>query len=84
MANQELAHTPGVNPLVPVVGKISKIIEETPDVKTFYVVTEKGKPFTPNPGQLGMLSLVPVGEAMFSVTSQGPATWSLRLKRRAF
>jgi len=69
------------NPLLPVTGKIIKIIEETPDVKTFHVTTEQGKPFTPLPGQLGMLSLLPVGEAMFSVTSQGPEHLEFAIKK---
>jgi len=59
------------NPLLPQVGEIIEIIEETPDIKTFHVTTADGKPFTPMPGQLAMLSLLPVGEGMFSVTSQG-------------
>lgn len=69
------------NPLLPVVGKIIKIVDETPDVKTFHVTTEQGKPFTPMPGQLGMLSLLPVGEAMFSVTSQGPDHLEFAIKK---
>ncbi|KKM12307.1 hydrogenase [Clostridiales bacterium PH28_bin88] len=81
MPKNELAHAPGVNPLVPVVGKIIKIVQETPDVKTFHVTTESGKPFTPMPGQLGMLSLVPVGEAMFSITSQGPDHLEFAIKK---
>lgn len=69
------------NPLVPVVGKIIKIVDETPDVKTFHVTTDNGKPFTPMPGQLGMLSLLDVGEAMFSVTTQGPDHLEFAIKR---
>lgn len=69
------------NPLLPVVGKIIKIVEETPDVKTFHVTTENGKPFTPMPGQLGMLSLLNVGEAMFSVTAQGPDHLEFAIKK---
>lgn len=70
-----------VNPLVPMTGRIIKIVEETPDVKTFHVTTEQGKPFTPLPGQLAMLSLLDVGEAMFSITSQGPEHLELAIKR---
>ncbi|GFN24107.1 FAD/NAD(P)-binding protein [Thermanaeromonas sp. C210] len=70
-----------VNPLVPTTGRIIKIVEETPDVKTFHVTTEKGKPFTPMPGQLAMLSLFDVGEAMFSITSQGPEHLEIAIKR---
>ncbi|WP_366924763.1 FAD/NAD(P)-binding protein [Metallumcola ferriviriculae] len=55
------------HPLVPMVGEVSKIVDETPDVKTFHIYYEQGKPFTPMPGQVAMLSLLSVGEAMFSV-----------------
>ncbi len=73
--------TPVANPLVPVVGKVIKIVQETPDVKTFHVTTDQGKPFVPMPGQLGMLSIAPVGEAMFSVTSQGPDHLEFAIKK---
>lgn len=60
------------NPLVPIVCKVIKITQETPDVKTFRIQTLDGKkPFVPMPGQLGMLSLLGVGEAMFSITAHG-------------
>lgn len=60
------------NPLIPQICEVIKITEETSDVKTFRVRTLDGKkPFTPRPGQLGMVSLVGVGEAMISVTKQG-------------
>lgn len=60
------------NPLVPQVCKVISIVRETPDVKTFRVQTMDGeKPFSPIPGQLGMLSILGVGEGMFSVTAQG-------------
>ncbi len=71
-----------VSPLVPVVGKIIKIVTETPDVKTFHVSTADGqKPFSPAPGQLGMLSLLNVGEAMFSITTQGPNHLEFAIKK---
>ncbi|MFA6808387.1 MAG: FAD/NAD(P)-binding protein [Eubacteriales bacterium] len=58
--------------LVPVRGKIIKIVEETVDTKTFHISTmDDKKPFDPQPGQLGMLSLPGVGEGMFSVTNKG-------------
>lgn len=76
-----MVNTEQVNPLVPHVGRIIKIVEETPDTKTFHVTTEKGKPFTPMPGQLAMFSLLDVGEAMFSVTSQGPEHLELAIKK---
>lgn len=60
------------NPLVPQVVKVIKITQETPDVKTFRMQTPDGKkPFAPLPGQLGMISVVGVGEGMFSITAQG-------------
>ena len=60
------------NPLVSQVVKVIKITQETPDVKTFRMQTPDGKkPFAPLPGQLGMISVVGVGEGMFSITAQG-------------
>ncbi|MCL1828314.1 MAG: FAD/NAD(P)-binding protein [Oscillospiraceae bacterium] len=58
------------NPLLPQVCKVIKITDETPDVKTFRIQTPDGKrPFLPMPGQLGMISIPDVGEAMFSITA---------------
>ena len=60
------------NPLVPQVCIVSNIIQETSDVKTFRIQTVDGKkPFALEPGQLAMISLPGVGEAMFSITAQG-------------
>jgi len=51
---------------------VSDVIEETPDTKTFRIQTVDGKkPFLPKPGQLAMISIFGVGEAMFSITAQG-------------
>lgn len=70
-----------INPLIPIRGRIVKIVQETPDVRTFHVSTLDGqKPFTPVPGQLAMFSLPAVGEAMFSITSQGPNHLELAIK----
>lgn len=56
--------------LIPVVGVVTDIRIDTPDVKTFRVVTPDGvKPFEHKPGQCAMLSIPGVGEAMFSITS---------------
>lgn len=56
--------------LIPVVGVITDIRRDTPDVKTFRVVTPDGKKaFEHMPGQCAMLSIPGVGEAMFSITS---------------
>ena len=56
--------------LIPVIGEITDIRIDTPDVKTFRVVTPDGKkPFRHRPGQCAMLSIPGVGEAMFSITS---------------
>ena len=57
-------------PLIPVIGEVTDIRIDTPDVKTFRVVTPDGsKPFEHRPGQCAMLSIPGVGEAMFSITS---------------
>lgn len=59
------------NPLVPEIVEVVDIIDETPDVKTFKVrKIGGGVPFNVMPGQLAMVSLVPVGEGMFSVSWQ--------------
>lgn len=71
-----------INNLVPKIGVVREILDETPDVKTFRISTPEGeKPFTPMPGQLGMYSLPAVGEAMFSVTSQGPDYIDMAIKK---
>ena len=59
------------NPLAPQRCRITGITVETPDVKTFRIQTADGaKPFAPLPGQLAMLSVAGIGEAMFSITAQ--------------
>jgi len=56
--------------LVPKIGIITHITQQTPDVKTFRVnAPEGGKLFEHLPGQCAMVSVPGVGEAMFSITS---------------
>ena len=58
------------NNLIPILGEVTAIRVDTPDIKTFRV--EKiggGKCFEHEPGQCAMLSIPGVGEAMFSITS---------------
>jgi len=56
--------------LIPQVGVIQKITQETPDVKSFRVTKpEGGKLFLHMPGQCAMVCCPGVGEAMFSITS---------------
>ena len=56
--------------LVPVLGIVTDVRVDTPDVKTFRVnAPEGGKCFEHMPGQCAMLSIPGVGEAMFSITS---------------
>ncbi len=56
--------------LIPYLGEVTDIRMDTPDVKTFRVLTPDGvKPFEHMPGQCAMLSIPGVGEAMFSITS---------------
>ncbi len=70
------------NPLVPQVVKLIKITEETPDVKTFRFQTLDGqKPFDPLPGQLAMISVIGVGEGMFSITAKGEDWIESSIKR---
>ena len=57
-------------PLIPKIGVVTDIRIDTPDVKTFRVVTPDGKKaFEHMPGQCAMLSIPGVGEALFSITS---------------
>ncbi len=56
--------------LLPEVAVVESIRQETPNIKTFRVVSPGGgKPFEHIPGQCAMLSTPPVGEAIFSITS---------------
>ncbi len=56
--------------LIPKIGVITGITQETPDVKTFRVnAPEGGKLFEHMPGQCAMLCIPGVSEAMFSITS---------------
>ncbi len=56
--------------LIPQVVTVNDIRTDTPDVKTFRILTPDGKkPFSHMPGQCAMLSMPGVGEAMFSITS---------------
>lgn len=52
--------------LIPALGVVTEIRKDTPDVKTFRVVTPDGKKaFEHKPGQCAMLSVPGVGEGMF-------------------
>ncbi len=56
--------------LIPQIGVITDIRQDTPDVKTFRAVSpDGGVCFSHMPGQCAMLSIPGVGEAMFSITS---------------
>jgi len=56
--------------LIPKIGVITDVRQDTPDIKTFRVVSPEGKKlFEHRPGQCAMVSIPGVGEAMFSITS---------------
>ncbi len=56
--------------LIPMLGIITDVRTDTPDVKTFRVVSPNGgKVFEHIPGQCAFLSMPGVGEALFSITS---------------
>ena len=60
------------NPYLPELGTVIKIIDETPNIKSFQVVLndpEKMKSFTFEPGQVGQLSLFGAGESTFVINS---------------
>lgn len=59
-----------VENVIPVLGVVTDIRTDTPDIKTFRVeAVGGGKCFEHMPGQCAMLSVPGVGEAMFSITS---------------
>jgi NAD(P)H-flavin reductase len=72
MADQDHKCTCSEQPLVPTVVEVIDIIDRTPDVKSFFVrnVDGNGVPFQVAPGQCGMVSHLPIGEAMISCTWQ--------------
>lgn len=55
--------------LIPQTARITDIMQEAPDVKTYRVQFPQGEAFSYMPGQCAMLSLPEVGEAMFSISS---------------
>lgn len=60
------------NPLKPYAATITRIFDETPDVKTFQMVFDDPKVwdhFQHKPGQVAQLSVFGVGEATISITS---------------
>ncbi len=64
--------------LIPQVGVITDIRQETPDVKTFRVeAPEGGNLFEHMPGQCAMVCAPGVSEGMFSITSS-PTIKSIR------
>ncbi|MDR2711592.1 MAG: FAD/NAD(P)-binding protein [Clostridiales bacterium] len=71
-----------INPLLPQICQITDMREETPDVKTFRIQTiEEKSPFSLLPGQLAMLSLLGVGEAMFSITARDDSWLEIAIKK---
>ncbi len=60
---------------IPMLGVVTDIRRDTPDIKTFRVnAIGGGKVFEHKPGQCAMLSIPGVGEAMFSITSSPTET----------
>ncbi|MDD3845956.1 MAG: FAD/NAD(P)-binding protein [Syntrophorhabdaceae bacterium] len=60
------------NPYLPELATVTKVIEETPNIKSFQVVfnnPETMKKFTFEPGQVGQLSVFGVGESTFVINS---------------
>ena len=56
--------------LIPMLGVVTHIKQQTPDVQTYRVTAPEGGVVFPHlPGQCAMLSAPGVGEAMFSITS---------------
>jgi len=64
--------TENKNYYLPELATVNRIIEETPNIKSFQVVLndpEKMKNFTFQPGQVGQLSVFGVGESTFVINS---------------
>lgn len=60
------------NPYLPELATVMKVIDETPNIKSFQVVfndPEKMKNFRFEPGQVGQLSVFGVGESTFVINS---------------
>jgi sulfhydrogenase subunit gamma (sulfur reductase) len=60
------------NPYLPELATITKVIEETPNIKSFQVVfndPDRMKTFTFQPGQVGQLSVFGTGESTFVINS---------------
>jgi len=65
------------NPLLPYIATITKVIDETPDVKTFQMVFDDPEVFNvfkQKPGQVAQISIFGVGEATISITSSPTRT----------
>jgi sulfhydrogenase subunit gamma (sulfur reductase) len=61
-----------INPYVPELATVIKVIDETPNIKSFQVIfddPEKMKSFSFEPGQVGQLSIFGVGESTFVINS---------------
>ena len=59
-----------VDNIIPMLGVVTEIRTDTPDIKTFRVEAVGGGACFPHmPGQCAMLSVPGIGEAMFSITS---------------
>lgn len=72
---KENNHPSAHDPLIPQVATIIDIRFDTPDITTYRVVGANGKQaFSFRPGQCAMLTVVPVGEAIFSITSSPTQT----------
>jgi NAD(P)H-flavin reductase len=69
-------------PLVPLICKVQSITPQTPDVAAIRITSlENTKPFEVKPGQTAMLSVIPFGECMFVVSSQGEDYLEFTVKR---
>ncbi len=58
-----------VNPILPKLAVVEKIIQDTADIKRFFLKLKDGEFFGHVPLQCAMLSVPPVGEAIFSIAS---------------
>ncbi|HBT95860.1 MAG TPA: hydrogenase [Coriobacteriia bacterium] len=69
-------------PLVPLICKVKEIVPQTSDVASIRITSlDDTKPFEAKPGQTAMLSVIPYGECMFAVSSQGADYLEFTVKR---
>ncbi|MDR2493502.1 MAG: FAD/NAD(P)-binding protein [Coriobacteriales bacterium] len=75
----------GRDALMPLPCRVLAVSQETSDVKALRITSLQGtRPFDAKPGQTAMLSIIPSGECMFCVSSQGEDYLEFTVKKVGF